>query len=194
MQPTQEQWLPVVGHVGYEVSDHGRVRSYRSQGKTVALNPSAHVLIVRRTKAGYGQVTLAEPRRKRYVHELVAAAFLGPRPAGMDVAHWDNDGMNNRPENLRYATAVENMADKLRHGTHNRGERAGTHKLTAVQVAEIRARYGPYGRYRRGLETQRSLAAEYGITWQQVGAIVRGHQWNYDMRGRIDRPAIEETA
>ena len=27
-QPTQEQWLPVVGYEGiYEVSDHGRVRS-----------------------------------------------------------------------------------------------------------------------------------------------------------------------
>lgn len=192
MQPT-EQWAPVVGHIGYEVSDHGRVRSYRKAGKTPGLDTDPHLLKVGRTKLGYGQVTLAEPRRKRYVHDLVATAFLGSRPTGADVAHWDNDGMNNCVSNLRWATAVENMADKLRHGTHNRGERSGTHKLSVEQVAEIRARYGPHARYRRGLETQRSLAAEYGITWQQVGLIVRGDRWNYDMRGRIDRLAIEET-
>lgn len=177
MQPT-EIWKSIPNHEGYEVSNLGRVRSYRGLGLSKELVAVPRMLRPSPSVRGrYLQVSLFGS--KRYVHDLVATAFLGPRPEGMDVAHWDNDGHNNAATNLRYATAAENMADKLRHGTHNRGERCGTHKLSAAQVAEIRERYGPYVRYGRGLETQRSLAAEYGVTWQQIGTIVRGEAWEY---------------
>jgi hypothetical protein len=52
------------------------------------------------------------------VHRLVAAAFLGPRPDGMMICHWNGDPADNRVENLRYATRVDNALDSLRHGTH----------------------------------------------------------------------------
>ncbi|WP_158548184.1 HNH endonuclease [Desertihabitans brevis] len=113
------------------------------------------------------------------MHHLVAAAFLGPRPKGMDVAHWDNDGTNNVVTNLRYATEVENMADKLRHGTDNRREHAKYRKLSQIDVDEIRRRYGPPGGVGQpGLESQRSLAAEFGVSQQRISAIVNWRTWN----------------
>lgn len=85
----------------------------------------------------YRQITMHH-QSKHYVHRLVAAAFI-PNPENKpDVAHWDGDGTNNAAHNLRWATEVENMADKKRHGTHIKGERHGNAKLTDAQVRDIR--------------------------------------------------------
>jgi hypothetical protein len=139
-QPTEEAWRPIVGHVGYDVSNLGRVRSWRSPGKTPGLADHPHQMKLTPCVHGkYAIVTLAEPRKKRYVHDLVAEAFVGDRPVGRPyVAHWDGNGLNNAVTNLRYATNAENMADKIRHGTTNRGERCGTRKLSWAEVKQIR--------------------------------------------------------
>lgn len=73
-----------------------------------------------------------------YVHRLVAEAFI-PNPEGKpDVAHNNGNGLDNRVENLRWATESENMADKVLHGTHCRGEKHGGAKLTDAEVMAIR--------------------------------------------------------
>lgn len=49
-------------------------------------------------------------RRKTYkVATLVAEAFLGPRPKGLDVSHEDEDGLNNIASNLAYRTRKYNL-------------------------------------------------------------------------------------
>lgn len=53
-----------------------------------------------------------------FVHTLVAAAFLGPRPEGMQVRHADGDRTNNTLGNLCYGTPKDNMQDAISHGTH----------------------------------------------------------------------------
>lgn len=46
----------------------------------------------------------------RKVHQLVCEAFHGPRPFDEAVViHIDEDGLNNRPENLRWGTQKENL-------------------------------------------------------------------------------------
>jgi hypothetical protein len=52
----------------------------------------------------------------RYVHSLVAEAFIGPRPIGLEVRHLDGDSTNNAVDNLRYGTHAENMQDRVKHG------------------------------------------------------------------------------
>lgn len=58
-------------------------------------------------------------QRNRLVHQVVAEAFHGPRPAGMETRHRDGDVLNNRSDNLVYGTHGDNMDDAVRHGTHH---------------------------------------------------------------------------
>jgi hypothetical protein len=76
------------------------------------------------------------------VHRLVASAFAGECPYGLEVRHLDGNSMNNSASNLRYGTKSENTYDAIRHGTHpcTRVGGAGNPraKLTTEEVLEIR--------------------------------------------------------
>lgn len=117
-----EHWLPIPGYEGYyEVSDLGRVRSLdriisggrwgtqRRRGAIRALAEGAH---------GYLVVSLSRNGKQvnRYVHQLVLEAFVGPRPAGMEACHWDDDPGNARLDNLRWGTRSTNAHDRTRNG------------------------------------------------------------------------------
>jgi hypothetical protein len=122
MQPI-EHWLPVVGHEGwYEVSDQGRVRSiprFRLRRNGVPMTLRGRLLNPIIDPDGYGYVTLSfadASRRRRPIHQLVLAAFVGPMPQGHEVRHLDGDPGNNRRENLRYGTSLENSEDQRKHG------------------------------------------------------------------------------
>ena len=121
---TPERWLPVDGYEGfYEVSSLGRVRSVPRR----VSNGMRGGRILRTATGRHGHLHLGLSRENRVrtftVHVLVARAFLGPRPAGMEIRHLDGDAGNNVPENLRYGTHGENEADKVRHGTHRNGRK-----------------------------------------------------------------------
>lgn len=109
-----ERWAPVPGYEGrYEVSTAGRVRSYAfSRPKILSQS-------IRRDD-GYPRVTLilAGVRKTVAVHRLVATAFLGPRPDGLETRHLDGNAGNPRLENLRYGTPSQNAFDRIRHGTN----------------------------------------------------------------------------
>lgn len=107
-----EEWRIVPGHPEYEVSNHGRFRSYkRFGGGTHRSQYVPPMLKKTRDYAGYETVSLGGGTRK-YVHPLVAEAFLGPRPPGYDVAHQNHVRHDNRAENLRYATRQENLSER----------------------------------------------------------------------------------
>jgi hypothetical protein len=123
-----EQWLPVVGFEGsYEVSDLGRIRSvdrvidaahgaWRQPGLVVMGKRRLKGKIIRPGRAASGH--LNNTQIGKGVHVIVAEAFIGPRPAGMETRHIDGDPSNNRLENLEYGTRSENAEDSKRHGTH----------------------------------------------------------------------------
>lgn len=106
-----EVWKDVPGYDGeYQVSNFGRVRSY----KTVGLSKKKYYWLrtPQITDKGYFVVALTMKGRKTkmaQVHQLVASAFLGPCPAGMIVSHIDESRTNNVVWNLKYATQKENM-------------------------------------------------------------------------------------
>ena len=66
------------------------------------------------------------------------------------------------PNHLEWLTPAQLAVDSLRFGTDNAAA-----KLSAEQVAEIRARYVPGRR-----PTQAELGAEYGVGQQHVSSIV----------------------
>ena len=115
----------------------------------------------------------------KYVHQLVAETFYGPRPSpSYDTAHSDGNKMHNHFRNIRWATRAENEADKLLHGRSNRGERNGSAKVTDQQADEIRALSETLCRSTGGVKFKKGelgkLAAKYGITKSAVYQIISG--------------------
>ncbi len=102
-------------------------------------------------------------------------AFIGAPPTELhEVAHHDGDPSNNAVTNLRWATRAENHADKLRHGTHNRGERHPLSKVTDAQVAAMRA----------STRSAKHLAAEHGICPAHAWALKNGKRRSHHERNR----------
>lgn len=171
----QEEWRTTPGFEGYEVSNFGRVRSYRAHGgnRGGRLIETPRTKTTRRHSTGYLFVVLqSEPGKSRptAVHTLVAAAFLGPRPDGYQVAHADGNKLNARLENLRYATASENAQDKVAHGTAPVGERNARAKLTNAHVVEIKRCWAAG-------ETQVSLARRFRVSRAAIQWVLNGRNW-----------------
>lgn len=174
MNPTRETWKHIAGHEGaYEVSDLGRVRSLDRHvicgrhGETRAVKGRIMKPAVK-LPGGYLVLNIGKSNLRHVAH-LVAEAFIGPRPAGMDVCHDDCDPTNNAATNLRYDTRTGNMADTVGAGRSSRGVERPAHRLTEVQAGEIRAKYVPYR------HTARMLAEEYGVPRSTVEAVLRSN-------------------
>lgn len=106
-----EVWTPINGfeHL-YEVSSFGRVRSIKGNTKLKASPDNS---------CGYPHVALYKngKRHNKYVHRLVAEAFI-PNPNGLSqVNHKDEDKHNNHVCNLEWCSPQYNSS----YGT--RGER-----------------------------------------------------------------------
>lgn len=126
-------------------------------------------------KIGYRLVTLSlgsiPTRKKKYVHELVAAAFIGPRPAGHQINHIDGNKQNNRVENLEYVTHAENGRHASEIGLMRRGIQLHNAKLGADDIREIRRL--------RPATTLRALGARFGISSGQVHHICTRKIWKH---------------
>ena len=108
----------IPGFPDYEVSADGQVFSNRPW---VRGSRTPRTLRQATDRKGYRSVALRNTEgrsRTQKVHWLVAAAFLGPRPAGMQIRHLNSDKTDNSAANLAYGTQLENMADRVALKTH----------------------------------------------------------------------------
>lgn len=169
-----EEWRPVVGYEGiYDVSTHGRVR--RVEDARRGGWKAGRIMQAGVTKLGYLYVNLFDgvhPNgKKSYVHVLVAAAHIGPKPIGKEVNHIDRDKTNNHVSNLEYKTHLENME-------HSRLDRVlairKSAKVGMETAEEIRTRY-------QNGERQYMLAEEYGFSRATINQIVNMRIWRVDL-------------
>ena len=123
---------------------------------------------------GYHRTCLWKDNRgaNRTVHSIVAEAFLGPCPEGMEVNHIDANKSNNSVENLEYVTRSQNLLHRTARGI-GRGEDNAMCKTTASVVREIRHDHDVNGLgYKR-------LAKKYGMTWGAVRSIATRKVWRH---------------
>lgn len=107
-----ETWKEIEGWPDYEVSDMGRVRSWKSQkNRWTTRSSEPRFLFVNTNKKGYQNVKLCkgDVAKNMSVNRLVAKAFLGESPVGAVVDHINRNRADNRSVNLRYITNRENV-------------------------------------------------------------------------------------
>ena len=113
----EEIWKPVKGFVGkYEVSQSGKVRSLprivKNGQNTVRKVDSYHILKPGVKGNGYLQVTLGRGQN-RYVHRLVAEAFIDKPDELSEVDHINGNRADNQVSNLRWVTRSENNLNPI---------------------------------------------------------------------------------
>jgi hypothetical protein len=158
-----EEWRDVVGFEGlYKVSNFGQVQTVKTgeiKKQTIADGDKRPYLSLWKNN----KIKVCRP------HKLVMEAFVGVRPQGMECCHNDGNPQNNYLSNLRWDTPISNQADRVRHGTTNRGEQCGNAKLTLEQVRAIR----------QDNRLQRIIAAEYGVKDNTISRIKSGKRWTH---------------
>lgn len=129
-----EIWKPVVDSAvqpRYAVSNYGRC---------VDLLQSAYLNYFD-NGAGYKVYGLQRKDKSnvaiRYVHRLVAIAFIENPDNLPQVGHKDHDRENNNWENLYWTTPKQNTADGIRDGKINAKKRPNTKKLSKSQICDI---------------------------------------------------------
>lgn len=114
----EEIWKPVPSISGMIASSFGRIKLPERIGLCRGGN-----LRVYKTAPTFGTKTKASKNAKHLylgiynrtlgnmkVHRLVCEAFHGPPPFPRAVVlHLDENGLNNRPENLKWGTQKENL-------------------------------------------------------------------------------------
>jgi hypothetical protein len=171
---------PCPSYPGYSATDDCRVISHRrrgsgkQRGSVSSIDPEfSYYLTQCKKDKGYLNVSISfETGKSRSVgvHQLVADAFHGPCPTGLQVRHLNGDPKDNRPVNLAYGTAKENAGDRMRHGTYPGGSNHSGAKLTDCQAAQIRNR-------RHGGEKVKDLAAYYCVSTSTIESIIYGKSY-----------------
>ncbi|RYF78066.1 MAG: hypothetical protein EOO39_02410 [Cytophagaceae bacterium] len=171
-----EQWVPIVfkdieDAPLYQVSNYGRLRSFQAAAGGAVIKGSVI--------QGYRSLNIRKKGKtlNRYVHKLVAEYFLETgRPDQTYVLHLDHDKLNNRVQNLRWATQEEMIE-------HNRSnpnvlnrpvpKRTRNYKLTESKVRMIKKLL------RNDKNRLKTIARQFGITHTQLNRIRSGENWKH---------------
>ncbi|MBR0061802.1 MAG: HNH endonuclease [Selenomonadaceae bacterium] len=155
-----EQWKPVVGFEGYQISNFGRVKSFK-KGKTNILKPALN--------GKYLSVSLSIGGEQKWqrIHLLVARAFI-PNPLNKpEVNHDDGRKFNCHVSNLFWATQSENQ----RHAVKNGLAKSGIDRSQAKIKSESDI---IYIRENTDKLTQEQLAEKFGVKQNVISLIQQG--------------------
>jgi len=120
---TKEAWRPVVSFEGlYEISNKGNIRSV-TRSVFHSGNGRGHLLIGKQLSArinnyGYVSTRLNKSGKTftRFIHRLLAEAFI-PNPENKKcVNHKDGNKLNNALDNLEWLSHQENMIHAYKNG------------------------------------------------------------------------------
>jgi hypothetical protein len=176
------EFRDVPGFPGYRVGSDGSLWSRWRQrgtgsnagGTVTYLSDAWRKRKVSPDSRGYTRIKLTKDGRivTRFLHRIVLESFVGPCPAGMECCHDNGIASDCRPSNLRWDTPKSNQADRIRHGTDQRGILCPQAKLTEEIVVEALTRLS------RG-EPARDVGPSLGIKRRHLNCIRAGKTWRH---------------
>lgn len=159
-----EEWRTMPEYKGYQISNYGRVKSFVRYEEGKILKPSLHIggrLIIRLGKTV-----------QKFVHVLVAEAFV-PNPENKpQVDHINGDKLNACANNLCWVTKLENEQYSWQTGLRKVSERHHNAKLTAEQIRYIRENPDNL--------TGKTLALKLGVCEGTISSVQTGQRRFFD--------------
>tara|TARA_B100002003_G_C14135917_1_gene546324 strand:+ start:697 stop:1341 length:645 start_codon:yes stop_codon:yes gene_type:complete len=126
-------------------------------------------------KSSTGVAMLRHDGRAVQAARVMCEMVNGPAPADQpQAAHSCGKGHEAcvNPKHLRWASAAENAADRVEHGTDLRGEQCHNAKLTCEDVRRIRADA------ERGVPVS-EIARNYPVTRKSIRRVISRDRWGW---------------
>ena len=157
----EDIWEDVPGYEGlYQASNYGKIsmkigtRINKEKARLGTIHESAYLRI---------NLRLKKKTKSYYVHTLIALTFLGANNNDLDIDHINKIRTDNRIENLRYLSIVENrgLVGILNHNS----------KLTQEIAEEIRKTY------KNKIANSRELAKRYNVSQRCILSVIHNQTW-----------------
>ena len=168
-----EQWKTVSinnmsGDEIHEVSNFGRLRTQKNSDEIKIVSPSkikGYPIINIKLQTG--------KRTTRYIHKLIAEAFLEKDNADQTyVIHKDFNKENNKLSNLKWVDRKELFEHQAKNPNYKKGI-VRYSKLSETDVIRLKKKL------KRGKNPLYKIAKEFGITHTQLNRIRSGENWGH---------------
>lgn len=118
---------------------------------------------------GYGSFRIG-PGKMARAHRFAWGDIMGPIPLGLHVLHRCDNRACVNPQHLFLGTSKDNSEDMVQKGRSTAGEKNPAHKLTWIDVEEIRRLHS------QGLGCRR-IARQFSVNKSIVLDILNGKSW-----------------
>ena len=174
----KEKWKIIEGFPKYLISNKGRIKILSTlEDKKVFVKDD-----------GYIATTLVNGKQSyKYVHRLVAEAFVKNKHNKPQVNHINGIKGDNRAENLEWVTPSENIRhaidtgllkykkkeEEIKKSKYSKGEKISSSKLSPEEVIEIRVLW----EYREYKQTE--LADMFNVDPRTINHVITRRQWKH---------------
>ena len=143
-----EIWANIKNHDDYQVSNLGRICSYKNNKKE----------IINGYIQNTGYLTVSLENKKYSVHRLVAETFIHKIKGKNIVNHIDGNKLNNKVENLEWCTSKENIQHAFKTGLmDNAIKRMKIKKIRAKKIKQYDLEGNYINTYLGSVEAQNEL-------------------------------------